>query len=100
MDVKDRAITVVPDGATQKAVGTTGHEIDPRGVNHPKHYNLHPAGIECIDVVEYMTFNVGIAIKHLWRAGLKDGEPSLKDLDKALWYINREKDRLRKAGVK
>ena len=60
---------------------TTGHTIDPNGVNHPKHYNLHPAGIECIDVVEHMPFNVGIAIKHLWRAGLKDGEPSVKDLD-------------------
>lgn len=59
--------------------GTTGHTIDPRGVDHPRHYNIHPAGIECIDVIEYMTANVALAIKHVWRAGLKEGEATLKD---------------------
>ena len=57
-------------------------------VNHPKHYNQHPAGIECIDVVEHMNFNVGKAIKYLWRAGLKG--KLLEDLKKARWYIDRE----------
>ena len=80
--------------------GTTGHAIDERGVNHPKHYNIHPAGIECIDVIEHMTANIAFVIKHLWRMGLKDGEPSLKDMDKALWYLNRERERLVKAGAK
>ena len=59
-------------------------------VNHPKHYNLHPAGIECIDVVEEMSFPIGTVIKHLWRAGLKPGAPQLEDLKKAQWYLNRE----------
>lgn len=36
-------------------------------VNHPAHYTSHPAGVECIDVVEHMTFNVGNAVKYLWR---------------------------------
>jgi len=80
--------------------GTTGHAIDPNGVNHPKHYNLHPAGIEAIDVIEHMTFNIGSAIKYTWRAGLKEGEATLKDIDKALWYLNRERARLVKMGVK
>ena len=62
------------------------------GVNHPKHYNSHPAGIECIDVVEHLSFNVGNAIKYLWRAGLKSKDP-IEDLRKAIWYINREIDR-------
>lgn len=57
-------------------------------VNHPSHYNASPSGIECIDVVEHMPFNVGNAIKYLWRAGLK-GE-KIEDLEKALWYIGRE----------
>lgn len=74
-------------------VGTTGHEIDPEGVDHPKHYNLHPAGIECIDVIEYMTHNIGAAIKYLWRAGLKPGEATDKDISKAIWYLERERDR-------
>lgn len=66
-------------------------------VDHPKHYNEHPSGIECIDVIEHMTLNVGSAVKYLWRAGLKPGEADLRDLDKAIWYINREKERLTKA---
>lgn len=69
-------------------------------VDHPKHYNMHPSGIECIDVIEHMTHNVGAAIKYLWRAGLKPGEADLRDFDKAIWYINREKERLAKAKQK
>jgi hypothetical protein len=63
-------------------------------VDHPKHYNSHPSGIECIDVVEHMNFNIGNAIKYLWRSGLKDH--TIQDLQKAAWYINREIDRLNK----
>lgn len=68
-------------------------------VNHPSHYNSHPAGIECIDVVEHMTFNRGNAIKYLWRAGEKDPEAEITDLEKARWYIDREIARLKKARV-
>lgn len=63
-------------------------------VNHPKHYTSHPSGIECIQVTEHMTFNCGNAVKYLWRNGLKDGNPNVQDLHKALWYINREIERL------
>jgi hypothetical protein len=64
-------------------------------VNHPRHYNKHPAEIECIEVVEHMTFNVGSAIKYLWRNGLKDiiGDSKaaqIEDLKKAIFYIERE----------
>ena len=65
-------------------------------VNHPKHYNDHPSGVECIDIIEHLTFNVGSAVKYAWRAGLKPGEDTLQDLDKAIWYLNREKERLGK----
>lgn len=57
-------------------------------VNHPKHYTEHPSGVECIEITEHMNFNVGNAIKYLWRAGLK-GE-QVEDLRKARWYIDRE----------
>lgn len=67
-------------------------------VNSPPHYNSHPSGVECITVVEHLTFNVGNAIKYLWRAGLKDG--LLVDLRKARWYIDREIQRLEKSGAK
>ena len=57
-------------------------------VDHPKHYTSHPSGIECIDVVEHMGFNLGNAIKYVWRADLK--ADALEDLRKARWYIDRE----------
>ncbi len=59
-------------------------------VNHPSHYTAHPSGIECIEVVRHMTFNVGNVIKYLWRSGLKDGTPALTDLRKAAWYLADE----------
>jgi len=57
-------------------------------VNHPKHYTNHPSGVECIRITEHMSFNIGNAIKYLWRADEK-GAP-IQDLKKAAWYINRE----------
>lgn len=66
-------------------------------VNHPKHYVSHPSGVECIVVVEHMTFNCGNAVKYMWRNGLKDSAPMLQDLEKARWYIDREIERVRKA---
>jgi hypothetical protein len=43
-----------------------------------------------------MSFNIGNAIKYLWRADEK-GAP-IQDLKKAAWYINRE-IRRREASV-
>lgn len=69
-------------------------------VNHPKHYNGIP-GIECIDVARHFDFNLGNAIKYIWRAGLKkDKGRSLKDkkiedLEKAVWYLKDEIAELR-----
>jgi hypothetical protein len=57
-------------------------------VNHPKHYNSHPSGVECITIVEHMGFCIGNAIKYLWRADKKG--PPIEDLKKARWYIDRE----------
>lgn len=57
-------------------------------VDHPQHYNGHASGIECIQVVEHMGFNLGNAIKYIWRADLKND--AIEDLKKAAWYINRE----------
>lgn len=56
-------------------------------VNHPPHYNQHPSGIECITIVEHFNFNLGNAIKYIWRAGLKSEDP-VEDLKKAAFYIS------------
>lgn len=63
-------------------------------VDHPSHYNQHPTGVECIEIVEHMPFNVGNAIKYLWRAGSKSAETHITDLEKAAWYCRREIERL------
>jgi len=60
-------------------------------VEHPTHYTAHPSGVECITIAEAFGFNVGNAIKYLWRAGLKGD--AIEDLRKAAWYINREIER-------
>ena len=69
-------------------------------VNHPKHYTSDPSGVECIDITRHRNFNIGNAIKYLWRAGLKeDSNKSIRtkqveDLQKAVFYINDEIKRL------
>jgi hypothetical protein len=68
-------------------------------IDHPKHYNSHPAGIECIDVIEHWPHNIGAAVKYLWRAGLKPGTDTLTDLRKAAWYVAREISRLEKEAA-
>ena len=73
----------------------TTKALDP--VNHPPHYTSHPSGVECIQVTEHMGFNLGNAVKYIWRADEK-GAP-LQDLRKAVWYIEREIQRRLNAGA-
>jgi hypothetical protein len=64
-------------------------------VNHPAHYTSHPSGIECIEITEHMGFNLGNALKYIWRADLKGDV--LEDLRKAAWYVQREIDKREQA---
>jgi len=57
-------------------------------VNHPEHYTDHPSGIECIEVTRHMGFNLGNAVKYIWRADLKGND--IEDMKKARWYIDDE----------
>jgi Protein of unknwon function (DUF3310) len=63
-------------------------------VNHPPHYTSDPSGVECIQITRHRNFNIGNAIKYLWRAGLKDSNKDIEDLQKAIFYINDEIKRL------
>ena len=56
-------------------------------VEKPKHYNIHPSGIECIRITEHMGFCLGNVIKYVWRSDEKNG---VEDLKKAVWYLQRE----------
>ena len=62
--------------------------VHPDNVNKPSHYRSHPSGIECIQITEHMGFNLGNAMKYVWRCDLK--KDAIEDLKKAVWYINRE----------
>lgn len=59
-------------------------------VNHPSHYISHASGVECIQIVRHMGFNIGNVIKYCWRAGLKDCHTDIEDLKKARWYLDDE----------
>ncbi len=111
--MSDRAIGQCPHGVPYRyACEICDREPEPipsepaSDVNHPSHYISSPSGIECIEIVEHLTFNVGNAVKYCWRAGLKTDNhatnyqdvlsATIKDLQKAEWYIRREIKRLGK----
>lgn len=57
-------------------------------VQHPSHYTSHPSGVECRTIIRHMNFNLGSAVKYVWRAGLK-GDPVV-DLRKAINCLEDE----------
>jgi hypothetical protein len=61
------------------------------------HYNQHPSGIECIDIIKYENFNIGNAIKYIWRRQHKGSE--IEDLKKAIYYLECEIDILIKEKI-
>jgi len=67
-------------------------------VNHPPHYNT--GKFETIDVIEDwgLGFNDGNAVKYLsrWRTKHEDPAKKLEDLNKAGWYIERQKVQYKK----
>lgn len=65
-------------------------------VEHPKHYNF--GKIEVIDAIEDwdLGFSLGNAVKYIARAGKKSKEKEVEDLEKAVWYIQRYINNLKK----
>jgi len=73
----------------EEAINTPPLAEDP--IN-PSHYRRHPSGVECIEITRHLNFNVGNAIKYIWRYQDK-GDP-VENLKKAQWYLNDEIVRL------
>ena len=65
-----------------------GQGHDP--VNHPSHYTK--GKIEVADFIadQKLNFDRGNAVKYVCRAGSKDPDKEVQDLEKAIWYINHE----------
>ncbi len=73
---------------------TTAHDGANDPVNHPSHYTSYP--VEVINLTECMNFNRGNAVKYIARAGIKNPATEVEDLQKAIWYLNRELNRIKK----
>lgn len=60
-------------------------------VSHPPHYaNGWSNNAEVIDLTEHLSFCAGNVVKYVCRAGRKDPDKYVEDLEKARWYLDRE----------
>ena len=62
-------------------------------IHNPSHYTSHPTGVECKDIVQEFTYNIGVAMSYLWRAPFKH-DSAIEDLQKAQKHIGFEIERL------
>lgn len=67
-------------------------------VNHPEHYGGVDNPYEAIKIIEALSldFHTGNTLKYLLRAGKKNPETELEDLQKAAWYLYRKIKNLQK----
>ena len=61
-------------------------------IDHPEHYGGADDPYEAIKVIEAweLNFNTGNAVKYICRAGKKPNVKAVVDLEKAVWYLQRE----------
>lgn len=86
------SVEFVPEAEELNEVDVEENEVS--AINHPAHYACDAnSEFEAINVIEdyLMNFSIGNAYKYVMRAG-KKSESSIEDLEKALWYLNREKE--------
>jgi Protein of unknwon function (DUF3310). len=79
---------------------TEANEINKNDtVNHPTHYTT--GKIEVIDFIEdkKLNFNKGNAIKYIARAGIKNKDTEIEDLEKSIWYLEREINKLKEGKI-
>lgn len=75
---------------------TGGLNMKHDNVNYPQHYT--DGSIEVLDFIEdkKLNFHRGNAVKYICRAGKKSKETEIEDLQKAVFYLNREIKNLKK----
>lgn len=57
-------------------------------------------GVDSIKIMEQFNFNLGNAMKYIWRCGKKPGVSPFEDLAKAKQYIKFEIERLKREAEK
>jgi DNA-binding transcriptional MerR regulator len=67
-------------------------------VNHPSHYGGKNNEYEAIKVIDAwdLGFSLGNTIKYISRAGKKEKNKELEDLQKASWYLQHHIEQLEK----
>ncbi len=67
-------------------------------VNNPAHYGGADNPYEAIKVIEAwsLDFHLGNTVKYISRAGKKEPDKLLQDLEKARWYLDRKIAELKK----
>ena len=75
-------------------------EVKNDPINHPSYYTS--GKIEVIDFLEdqKFPFHLANAVKYIARAGKKDPDKTIQDIQKAIWYLNRYIGLLEKAEQK
>lgn len=79
------------------AWGVANLREEPDAIN-PDHYKGHPSGTEAIEIIQDApTYNLGAALKYIWRVSWGSKGKDIEDLKKAVWYLeqevrNRERD--------
>jgi ElaB/YqjD/DUF883 family membrane-anchored ribosome-binding protein len=83
---------------TEKFSKTFQDLAEKRRVDHPNHYGGDKP-FEVIKVLEAwnLDFHLGNVVKYVYRAGIKDVETEIEDLEKAKWYLQRKIDLLKKS---
>ncbi len=68
--------------------------MPPQSVAHPAHYNA--GKIEVIEAIEdwKLSYHRGNAVKYIARAGRKNPDKEIEDLQKSIWYLQREVENL------
>ena len=70
-------------------------------INHPEHYGGDTI-YEAINIIEAwdLNFHLGNVIKYISRAGKKNSETEIEDLEKARWYLDRYIEEYQVAKIK
>lgn len=72
----------------------TGFYVVKKNNNTPSHYQGTTQPIDLINAQD-LNFNLGNVVKYVCRAGKKEGENTLSDLEKAKDYLNFEIERVK-----
>jgi len=96
MTTKEQFINQLQDtDTTYQEFPTTFSEDSHNSVDHPSHYR--PGTYEAINVINAweLNFALGNAVKYICRAGRKDPNKEIEDLEKAIFYLQSEIDKIK-----